>query len=304
MVLVNLNLNDSNGEEPYVRLPAPHSHIIITPPRSLHQTQQQQQQQQQQKQEGGEENGNEIIPPQPDIDAAFTALNDERVHPYLESPPYPYKREHAVDFHRMMYEDCQHILHHPSEQQGLYNGCPFRDIRDTSLSPAGSVSQAPKVGDILISRYPFYEFPPDSEQRAKAQAYNNSLAVGHEDLVWGIGCMPPFFFPFLLHFSLPFSLYVLIYLKVWLLPSQHGKGIMSAVLNTLIAEWLIPKMKVHVLKSSALVGNEGSVRVHQKCGFVLEQTIEKGTRDMPSYKFGGGGRRDLYVLKWVRPDRR
>lgn len=203
MVLVDLNLNDANGEEPYIRLPAPHSHIIITPPRSLHQTQQQQQ-----KQEGGEgKNENEIIPPQPDIDATFTALNDERVHPYLESPPYPYKREHAVGFHRMMYEECQRILHHPSEQ-GLYNGCPFRDIRDTSSSPAGSVSQAPKVGDILISRYMFYEFLPDSEQRAKAQAYNNSLAVGHEDLVWGIGCMFPPFPLFLLHFSLPFSLYV------------------------------------------------------------------------------------------------
>lgn len=183
MVLVNL---DKEGEEPYIRLPAPHSHIIITPPRSLAQPQQ--------KQEGeGGENENEIIPPQPDIEAAFTALNDERVHPFLESPPYPYKREHAVTFHRMMYEECQHILRHPSEQLGLYNGCPFRDIRDTSLTPdaAGGVSEAPKVGDILISRYPFYEFPPDSEQRSKAQAYNNSLVVGHEDLVWGIGCMSP-----------------------------------------------------------------------------------------------------------------
>lgn len=193
MVLVNLN----NGEEPYIRLPAPHSHIIITPPRSLHNTQQQQ------KQEDTEAE-TEIRPPPVDIDAAFTALNDERVHPYLESPPYPYKREDAVTFHRMMYEDCQRILRHPSEA-GLYNGCPFRDIRDTSFPPGsssapdgdkGSVAAAPKVGDILISRYPFYEFPPDSEQRAKAQEYNNSLAVGDENLIWGIGCMsdfPPLF---------------------------------------------------------------------------------------------------------------
>lgn len=94
------------------------------------------------------------------------------------------------------------------------------------------------------------------------------------------------------------------YQEVWLLPSHHGQGIMSAVLNALIAEWLIPKMNVNILKSSALVGNEGSVRVHQKCGFVLEQTIEKGTKDMASYKFGGGGKRDIYVFKWVRSDRR
>ncbi|PCG88999.1 Acyl-CoA N-acyltransferase [Penicillium occitanis (nom. inval.)] len=276
MVLVNLN---TKGEEPYIRLPAPHSHIIITPPRSLPQRQKQPKQQ-------DTKNENEIIPPQPDIEAAFIALNDERVYPFLESPPYPYKREDAVEFHRKMYEDCHRILSHPSEQEGelLYNGCPFRDIRDTSLTLTpnpgadGEVSDAPKVGDIQISRYPFYEFPPDSEKRAHAQAYNNSLVVGHEDLVWGVG--------------------------FWLLPSYHGQGIMSAVLDTLITEWLIPKMNVHILKSSALVGNEGSVRVHQKCGFVLEQTIEKGTRDMPAYKYGGGGKRDIYVLKWVRPDRR
>lgn len=200
MVLVNLN---TKGEEPYIRLPAPHSHIIITPPRSLPPPPQQQQE--------DTKNENEIIPPQPDIEAAFIALNDERVYPFLESPPYPYKREDAVAFHRMMYEECQRILHHPSDQLGLYNGCPFRDIRDTTLTSTpppnpdagpdadGEVSDAPKIGDILISRYPFYEFPPDSEKRANAQAYNNSLAVGHEDLVWGIGCMPPFssFSPFI-----------------------------------------------------------------------------------------------------------
>jgi hypothetical protein len=197
MVLVNLN---TKGEEPYIRLPAPHSHIIITPPRSLPQQQKQPKQQ-------DTKNENEIIPPQPDIEAAFIALNDERVYPFLESPPYPYKREDAVEFHRKMYEDCHRILSHPSEQEGelLYNGCPFRDIRDTSLTLTpnpgadGEVSDAPKVGDIQISRYPFYEFPPDSEKRAHAQAYNNSLVVGHEDLVWGVGCMSPPVPPFYLH---------------------------------------------------------------------------------------------------------
>lgn len=196
MVIINLN---KEGEEPYIRLPAPHSHIIVTPPRSLAPSQQQQQDQR----NPDTETENVITPPKPDIDATLFALNDERVHPFLESPPYPYKREHALSFHRMMYEECQNILHHPSpsEQGLLYNGCPFRDIRDTSLtSPTpgtdpggdegrGTVASAPKVGDILISRYPFYELPPDSEQRAKAQAYNKSLVVGHEDLIWGIGCM-------------------------------------------------------------------------------------------------------------------
>lgn len=298
--MVLINLTNNNREEPYIRLPAPHSHIIITPPRSLPQQQQQQ----------DPEKENEIIPPPPDIDAVLSALNDDRVHPYLESPPYPYKREQAVEFHRMMYEDCQRILHHPQPQPQqellLYDGCPFRDIRDTSLTPGpdgGSVAQAPKVGDILISRYPFYELPLGSEPRSKAREYNASLAVGHEDLIWGIGCMS-LFLPLHFHTNSKLNMYcdVLTYLKVWLSPSEHGKGVMSAVLNTLITEWLIPKMNVHILKSSAFVGNEASVRVHEKCGFAVEQTVEKGTVDMPVYKFGGGGRRDIYVLKWVRPE--
>ncbi|EED23330.1 GNAT family acetyltransferase, putative [Talaromyces stipitatus ATCC 10500] len=278
MVIINLDKSNSTREkvkEPYIRLPAPHSHIIITSPRVVHTPQK------------GQQENEDIIPPESDIEAALTALNDDRVHKYLESPPYPYKREHALAFHRRMYDDTQRILQHPvpppedGEGEWLYDGCPFRDIRDTSLSPAAGAgteeevaAQAPKVGDIFISRYPFYELPVDSEQRKKAQEYNDSLPVGHVNLVWGLG--------------------------FWLSPSHHRKGIMSAVLGTLITEWAIPRMNAQTIKSSAFLGNQSSVGVVQKCGFVLECTLEKASADMPEYKYGGGGRQDIVVLKWVR----
>lgn len=87
---------------------------------------------------------------------------------------------------------------------------------------------------------------------------------------------------------------------VWLSPTHHRQGIMSAVLKALITEWCVPMMDMRTLKSSAFVGNAGSIGTVQKCGFVKEYTLEKASADMPAYKYGGGGRQDIVVLKWVR----
>lgn len=245
MVLVNLLSSSSGGgigeQEPYIRLPAPHSHIIITPPRlqrpSPQKPQQEQEQEQQQIEATIQENG---IAPPADIDAIVSVMNDDRVYPFLESLPHPYARQHALDFHRKMYDETQEILGNAQQRQRqspsselakdsdsgsgpgsgsgsstmdiLYDGCPFRDIRDTSLvnpdqgqTGAGAgvadwdslVALAPKVGDILISRYPFYELPWGSQERKEAQEYNASLTVGHAELIWGLGCMYPSSFLFL-----------------------------------------------------------------------------------------------------------
>lgn len=56
--------------------------------------------------------------------------------------------------------------------------------------------------------------------------------------------------------------------------SHHGRGIMSAVLATLLKEWVIPRMGVRNIRVEAMVGNVGSVRVFEKNGFVLEDTVE------------------------------
>lgn len=73
---------------------------------------------------------------------------------------------------------------------------------------------------------------------------------------------------------------------------------MSGVLSAVLRDWAVPKMNARVVKASVLVGNEASVGVFRKCGFVLEQTLEKATGEFPESK--GGGKRDLYVLRWER----
>ncbi|OKL56330.1 hypothetical protein UA08_08409 [Talaromyces atroroseus] len=260
----------TDNSEPYIRLPAPHSHIILTPPRLV---------------EAREEKDNvEKSPPESDINTAVSALNDKRVYLKLESTPYPYMREHAIAFARQGHADTQRILQQQQQQGEWFDGCPFRDIRDTS-SPSSSfldagdadiehqeIAQATKIGDLLLHHYPFYELPVDSPERKTAQEKNAALPAGHEDLIWGIG--------------------------FWLLPTYHGKGIMSAVLKAVIEDWAIPKMNMRVLKSSAYVGNEASVGVFRKCGFMHEATIEKGSAVLSESR--GGGKRDIHVLRWER----
>lgn len=94
---------------------------------------------------------------------------------------------------------------------------------------------------------------------------------------------------------------MLIYVcPVWLLPTHHGRGIMTSALRTIITDWAIPWMNVSVLKASAFVGNDRSVAVFTKNGFVLEGTVEKGSAVLHEAK--GGGRKDIVVLRWARSE--
>lgn len=326
-----LEYNPTTGE-PYIRLPAPLSHIIVTPPRLVPADD---------VNRGQDDRDKEMVPPETDVQASVTGLNDSRIFMYLEGPPYPYKREQAIAYTKEQYANAQRIItdQHHQKQRDLkqpiesdwFDGCPFRDIRDTTLSSSLATDQkshdnskddqlvesAPKVGDLLFSRYPFYELPLGSEERQKAREYNDSLPAGHEDLIWCIGCRFRFHFhcPLILSsvlsFFLSFSRVFIIrkltnaYFNpgetVWLLPTHHKKGIMSAVLNTLIHDWAIPKMNARVIKASALAGNEASVGVFRKCGFVIESMIEKAAI-LALTKPGGGVKKDIYVLRWERTD--
>ena len=55
---------------------------------------------------------------------------------------------------------------------------------------------------------------------------------------------------------------------------------MTAAMRTLIHEWTIPRMNAHNIRVEALIGNTGSVRVFEKNGFVLEETlnVEQATK--------------------------
>ena len=49
---------------------------------------------------------------------------------------------------------------------------------------------------------------------------------------------------------------------------------MSAALSTIITKWMIPRMGAKLIRVEAFKGNVGSVRVFEKNGFVLEETVD------------------------------
>lgn len=49
---------------------------------------------------------------------------------------------------------------------------------------------------------------------------------------------------------------------------------MTAALKTLMHEWMTVRMGTRQLRVETFIGNIGSVRVFEKCGFVQEKTVE------------------------------
>ncbi|KAL1969994.1 hypothetical protein VTN77DRAFT_6399 [Rasamsonia byssochlamydoides] len=292
-----LEQNPLTGEL-FLRLPPPHANIIITPPRPRTRAST--------PQSHSRDDHHDDYDTTDDADSdesiIVSAMNDPRVYPFLESPPFPYKREHAVDYIRRVDEECRRILssislaeiqsqvegerrERPDQDESededqtqkshFADGCPFRCIREVVPSKDAKDTKEVLIGDIALVRYHFYEIPPDrSDEKAQAQARNASLPPGHPELIWGIG--------------------------FWLHPTHHGNGIMTSVLRTIIHDWVIPHMNVSVLKAAAFVGNERSVGVFRKNGFEVEGTVEKGSALLSEAR--GGGRKDILVLRWVRKD--
>jgi hypothetical protein len=193
-IKIKMIQHDPITAEPYIRLPPPLSHIILTPPRLHHA--------EDSPFTDKDDNENEKgTPPPADISSITTALNDPRVYLNLEGPPYPYLDSHAASNIRSGYFETQRILQRAAvkEEGEWVDGCPFRDIRDTSISTSNessgsSIAHALKIGDFRIARYAFYKFPHGSDQRRDARMRNEALPAGDEAVEWGVGCTSPTFF--------------------------------------------------------------------------------------------------------------
>lgn len=217
-----LEQNPLTGEL-FLRLPPPHTDIIITPPRPSPETDHHEYDHDHHDGGGGGSDDDDD-----DETIITTALNDPRVYSFLENPPFPYRRENAVDYVRMVDAECRRILSSPELQRQIQrqlqiqrerqdsdpaqdtreagqassfaDGCPFQFIRKvvpaTSSTSTGKSDDGVKestkeviIGDIGLRRYPFYEIPPDrSEERNQAIEKNAALPAGHPDLIWGVGC--------------------------------------------------------------------------------------------------------------------
>ncbi|KAJ5960603.1 uncharacterized protein N7479_007753 [Penicillium vulpinum] len=247
-------------KEPYLQLPAPCANIIITPHRE-HQIE--------------------------ETSAVMTEiLNDSRVYRWLEGPPYPFLPEHGVDWVKMKIAEHKDILAtlrkefersesqlqsdsaNGQEEPKFFDKCPFVCIREvTERDPTtGAPLQDVLVGDFTLSRYAFYELRPSSWEFALVQKHNNELPAGHKDIVWD-----------------------------YLSPTQQSRGVMSVVVRTVIQDWAIPRMNLHLLKGSFFVGNIGSRRVLEKNNFEEAGIFKDWASASPNK---GRGKMSIGVMEW------
>lgn len=270
-------------KEPYLQLPAPCANIIITPYRE-HQIE--------------------------EASAVMTeVLNDSRVYSWLVGPPYPFLPEHGVDWMKTNIAENKELLStlqkefeasqshqgdgsNGEEEPVFFDKCPFLCIREVTDRDhaTGAPLRDVLIGEISISRYSFYELRPDSSELALAQKQNNDLPAGHKDIIWGIGCMDT-----LTSVTRAQLLTVLI---DYLSPTQQSRGVMSVAVRTVIQEWAIPRMNLHLLKSSFFVGNTGSSKVLEKNNFEEIGTFKDWTPESPNK---GRGKMSIVVVEWKGP---
>ncbi|KAJ6161270.1 hypothetical protein N7470_004666 [Penicillium chermesinum] len=226
-----------NTKEPYLRLGAPHTNIIITPHRL--------------------DRLDEDIPPRVEM------FNDPKIYMVLDGPPVPYLYENGVSWVKSIGEQLLPVVEaiqaNPADP-GVFGESPFS---------YGHPLEDCVIGDITITRYAFYEYPQDSEERTAAQNANKELPAGDESIAWGIGC--------------------------FLSPRYHGQGIMTSALRTLIHDWAVPYMKARDIRASVNLGNNSSLRVFEKNDFEEVCTLKDWKKVSESR---GGGVQSIVVVRW------
>jgi RimJ/RimL family protein N-acetyltransferase len=145
-----LQVNPATGEV-FLRLPAPHEDIIITPPRES------------------------------DTDALVLILNDPRIYKFLLAPPFPYHPHHAEEWLRVTKNKSDKILEHLREGGTVVDGCPVQYIRE--IQPDGTDLL---LGDVSASRNEWLEVE-DQGLRTKMAKENLEKPVGDRSIVWTIG---------------------------------------------------------------------------------------------------------------------
>ena len=142
---------DAETGEPYLRLPAPHSHIVLTPSRLS------------------------------DVPYAVENLNDMRIAANFVGPPYPYLEEHAISWITQCRKACDDAL--VPGDSSWFNAVPVRAIRDISNS---SIKDARLIGDCGLDRDGFLELM-DEDERKRLEHENADREVGDPNIVWCFG---------------------------------------------------------------------------------------------------------------------
>ncbi|KAH9944275.1 acyl-CoA N-acyltransferase [Epithele typhae] len=146
-------------KEPFLRLPSPHEHIILTPPRTS------------------------------DGPAIFSHMSDPRVYSWLEGPPFPYRPEHAEQWISMIKKDADAALEvlriaseaDPDAPPVLVSACPVRCIREVRDDGSDIF-----LGDIAILRERWPDESDEDAQKALKDP-NYERPLGDPEIVWCFG---------------------------------------------------------------------------------------------------------------------
>ncbi|KAG9020557.1 hypothetical protein FS837_008099 [Tulasnella sp. UAMH 9824] len=124
----------------------------------------------------------------------------------------------------------------------VLSGCPVRVIRER-LDDGTDVF----LGDCFLARSHFPEIA-DLKERERTTEENYAYEKGDPRIVYSFG--------------------------MFLSPSAHGRGIMSAAVQTLIEQWAVPVMAAKQFEVAAMSHNVGSQKVFLKNGFSLVKELE------------------------------
>ncbi|KAI0375125.1 acyl-CoA N-acyltransferase [Pilatotrama ljubarskyi] len=145
--------------EPFLRLPAPHDKIIITPPRMS------------------------------DAPTIISYMNDPALYMWLDGPPFPYRPEHAESWLEKVkkgadaaFEELQRAnAEHSDEPPVLVSACPVRSLREV-LEDGTDLF----LGDIALVRERWPDVADDEEKDRLAKP-NAEKPVGDPEIIWCIG---------------------------------------------------------------------------------------------------------------------
>lgn len=82
----------------------------------------------------------------------------------------------------------------------------------------------------------------------------------------------------------------------WVAPSARGRGVATGA-TRLVCDWAFEMLGFERVEWQAYVGNDGSLRVAQRCGFTVEGTLR-------ARGYQRGAYRDIWIAGLLRGDRR
>ncbi|RPD55856.1 hypothetical protein L227DRAFT_295216 [Lentinus tigrinus ALCF2SS1-6] len=193
-----------------------------------------------------------ITPPRrEDVSSIVAILNDYPIKKWLDGPPFPYLDEHAEDWVARTKEQSDAIMRElrRANEEDAYGplvtvgGCPvgcLRGLKEDGTEVFLGVVEFTRCGypDLL-----------NQQERERIVSRNESRKRGDPETVWCIG--------------------------YYLAAPLHGHGLMSCALRTLLEAWVVPRMGARRLRVETIIGNWGSIRVLEKLGFRIANTVRR-----------------------------